>query len=145
MDLQWTNSASLCIPQNHNGPYPTAGHGLESGLNARQSKLFTVNSHRKSHQNVLRVFDVCKKCKAIVKIIFDLQQNNSQEFPELFDCWAFCLLEAVTGSVITQEYRERFGRAISVSTSSENLSTTNGLLPLGIKTQRLSSAEATIS
>ena len=86
-----------------------------------------------------------KKCKAIAKIIFDLLLNNSQEFPEIFDCWAFCLLEAVTGSVITQEYRERFGRAISISTSSENLSSTNRLLPLGIKTQCLSSAEATIS
>ena len=86
-----------------------------------------------------------KKCKAIAKIIFDLLLNNSQEFPEIFDCWAFCLLEAVTGSVITQEYWERFGWAISVSTSSENLSPTNRLLPLGIKTQRLSSADATIS
>ena len=30
------------------------------------------NSHRKPRRNVLRVFDVCKKRKAVVKIILDL-------------------------------------------------------------------------
>ena len=40
MDLQWTNSASLCVPQNHNGLYPTAGHGLKQ-TESRQSEIFT--------------------------------------------------------------------------------------------------------
>ena len=45
-----------------------------------------------------------------------------EEFSLLFDCWALCLLETVTGSVATQEFRER---GILVYTSSENVSTTN--------------------
>ena len=46
----------------------------------------------------------------------------------LFDCWTFCLLETVTDSVVTQEFRER---GISVcTTSSENVSTTNAKLLL---------------
>ena len=40
MDLQWTNSASLCVPRNHNGLYPTAGHGLKQ-TKSRQSEIFT--------------------------------------------------------------------------------------------------------
>ena len=41
----------------------------------------------------------------------------------LSDCWTLCLLETVTDSVVTQEFRER-GTSVC-TTSSENVSTTN--------------------
>ena len=48
-----------------------------------------------------------RNCKAIVKIILELQWRNSQECSDFFVCSAFGLLETVPGSVVTQEFRER--------------------------------------
>ena len=62
------------------------------------------NPHRKSHRNVLKVFDVCLEMQRDCKNYFGFVV---EEFSELFDSWAFCLLETVTGGVITQELRER--------------------------------------
>ena len=68
------------------------------------SQNCSLNSLTKPRRNVFRVYFISvKKCKVIVKNYFGFDQ----EFSELFDCWAFCLLKTVTGSVITQERRER--------------------------------------
>ena len=66
------------------------------------------NFHRKSPRNVLRVFDVCSEMQSDCTQYFGFAVEEFAGITgvsELFDCWAFCLLETVTSG--SRKNRER--------------------------------------
>ena len=64
------------------------------------SQSYSPNSHRKSHRNVLRVSDICQElqsdCKNYCRFVVVEEFSGLGILREIFDCWAFCLLETVT-------------------------------------------------
>ena len=66
------------------------------------------NFHRKFPRNVLRVFDVCSEMQSDCEQYFGFAVEEFAGISgvsELFDCWAFCLLETVTSG--SRKNRER--------------------------------------